>query len=403
MDDSHPDLADALPDAAPVENGAPASAPSRPAVYALLDAEARPILLATAQDFRRAIAARVAESSPKSARRADLAAIVRFVRWRQVHSAFEASWRHYQAARSLYPDDYPERIGFGPACYLGVDWGRGIPEIAATPRIWHGGGEWVGPWPDAQSAQLALEGLWDLFDLCRFPAELRRAPAGTRCAYAEMGRCDAPCDTASVLAAYVARTRAAWSFACGGAGEWAVAARERMRAFADQRRYERASQIKQQLEFAAGWQRDWGGVVRPARDHRYLLAIPVARRRSWTLFAFDRGALASGPTTPARKLPDAARRWLPSGVVDPVTLDSQTRMEQSWLLAKFLHHPAARSAAIVASPDPWSENAISELFQRVRELDSRGREASAPEGHAAAEGAGSAFFDEPGASGAGPS
>lgn len=358
-------LATLLPDFVPLGPQEAPRLPARPAVYVLLDAQTRPILLATTQDLRRAVASRLEAAQGAPTRRADLAVITRAVRWHTVHSAFEATWRHFRTARSVYPDAYADRIGFGPAYYLWVDWCRPIPEIAVTTAIWSGPGQWVGPWADARAAQQALEGLWDLFDLCRFPVELRRSPAGDRCAYADMGRCDAPCDTPHVVPGYVERTRRAWDFACGRRPGWADEAQGRMRRLAGERRFEQAAQVREQLSFAQRWQREWSGALADQR-HRYLLALPVARRRSWTLFAFDRGALACGPTATENRLAGAARAWLGTAPVAGAAVEPRLRMEQSWLLARLLHHADARAAAIVADADLTSESAVDALLERVR-------------------------------------
>ena len=332
-----------------------AALPGSPAVYLLLDTDHRPVQLATTQHLRRAVIARLTEPPPEEkTKRADLAEIVRAVTWRAVTCPFEAGWCYWRLARRLYPKDYRERIGFGPAWFLHVDWSQTVPELRVTERIWRLPGEFIGPWPTHKSAQQALEGLWDLFDLCRYPEQVRRTPHGTRCSYAEMGRCDAPCDGSAPLAAYIERSRAAWSFVGGAAREWMAAAQERMKAAAAGLRFELAAQIKQQLAFATDWRAQIEPLVLRESALRCLIALRVTRRRACKLFAFDRGLLIEGPIVQVRTLQSQLAGWLPTiASLDPAVESDVVRMEQTWLVARLLR------------ADPRDDAAIAWLGERV--------------------------------------
>lgn len=371
-------LAAELPSQLPVASAPDRAAlPGSPAVYLLLDAEQRPIQLATTQHLRRAVIARLSEPpAEEKTRRADLAQIVRAVAWRAVACPFEARWCYWRLARRLHPQDYRERIDFGPAWFLHVDWSLPVPELRVTERIWRLPGSFCGPWPTHKSAQQALEGLWDLFDLCRYPEQVRRTPHGTRCSYAEMGRCDAPCDGSAPLADYVQRSRAAWSFAAGNAAKWIADAQERMRSAAAGLRFELAAQIKQQIAFAGDWRAHAEPVVRTEANFRCVLAVRVTRRRACKLFAFDRGALHEGPLVQARTLQSQLAAWLPTlTALEPSAQPDIVRMEQTWLLARLILADARDDAAIVwlsadrAPADASAELAVAVEQQLKRDVD----------------------------------
>lgn len=350
--------------------------PACPAVYLFLDADGRPVQLATTQHLRRQAVSRLLQSADAPAtKRADLAEIARAVRWRETHSAFEGRWRYYQLARETHPKEYRDLIGFGPAWFLNVDWRTPVPEIRVTEKAWCAAGECVGPWPTRAACQKALEGLWDLFDLCRYPEQVRQAPAGKRCVYAEMGRCDAPCDGAAPLAAYAERNRTAWRFAIDGEilAQWIEdAARRMMRAAAEQR-YEHAGQIKQQIAFAQMWQKQWGVARQPVMlldDWNFFLAVPVTRRKAWKLFLFWRGDLRDGPVLKEKDLPAKAAAWLREQPVQefsaaaPHRVPDAVRMEQTWLAAHFLCHKEAETALIVWLPRDMATVELDEALRR---------------------------------------
>ncbi len=328
------------------------SLPSGPAIYLLLDAAENPVQLATTQSLRRLLTARFAEVAGPRPGRTDLTEIVRAVRWRPLGTAFEARWWYYRLARVLYPADYRRRIAFGPAYFLNVDWDRPVPELRVSERVWCQPGWFIGPWATVKTAQEALHGLWDLFDLCRYPEQVNRAPHGTRCAYAEMGRCDAPCDGSAPLAAYLERCRAAWRFAAGGVQPWIEAAAAAMQRAAAQRRYEQAGLLKRQIEFARHWQRQWGPHVRVWEQFRGLLVLRVVRRRAWKLLLHEGGHLVDGPVVADRRLAASVRTWLAAPPEEPsADVTDTARMEQTWLVCQWLLRPRPSEGFTVPLPD----------------------------------------------------
>jgi excinuclease UvrABC nuclease subunit len=344
-----------------------AALPSCPAVYLFLAESQQPVQLATTQHLRRLAKARLVGPGESLGGRADLAEIVRAVRWREVHSAFEGRWWYYRLARQMYHREYRTLVSFGPAYFLHVDWDQPIPEIQVSERIWQEPGRHVGPWLTRATCQKALDGLWDLFDLCRYPEQVRRAPNGQRCAYAQMGRCDAPCDGSVPLAPYIERCRAAWRFAGGGVQDWIDTAKRRMKLAAEQQRFEAAGQIKGQLTFAWHWQEKWSTLVRSANDLNYLLAVPVTRRRAWKLFLFRQGWLADGPIFSDRKLPGQGGAWLRERLSEELEpIEPLVRTEQTWLISHFLKSREGDVSLIKPLPaGDWWAGAEDDLRQWV--------------------------------------
>jgi excinuclease UvrABC nuclease subunit len=298
---------------------------------------------------------------PRAARgRADLAQVVRAVRWRGTATAFENRWWYYRLARALHPDRYRRLISFGPAWFLHVDWNAPFPEIEATDEIWRRAGQFVGPFPTRQDCQAALTGLRDLFDVCRYPEQVHRAPHGRRCAYADMGRCDAPCDGSVPLAAMIQRTRQAWTFARDGVDSWLAEAERRMLQAAAERRFEMAGQIKQQIGFAHKWRTQWSQRARAESELRFVLALPATRRRAWRLFVFRAGDLEEGPLVARKRFREDAAAFLAGALPRQAeSLDPIVRMEQTWLLVQLMFSRDADHAAIepIAAEDAPSATA----------------------------------------------
>ena len=342
--------------------------PGCPAVFLFTDADGAPVQLLTTQQLKRVVISRLSEPDEQRGGKTDLAAIVRRVRWRQVHSPFEARWWYYQLARVLHPREYRQDISFGPAWFLNIDWSRPAPDPRVSERIWCQDGEFIGPWPTHKSCRQALEGLWDLFDLCRYPEQVRKAPTGTPCAYADMGRCDAPCDGSVTLESYTHRVREAWRFAAGEIESWIAASTARMKQAAAEQSFELAGLLKQQLDFARNWQRNWSPALQTAEQLNFLLLIPATRRKAWKPFLFRQGCLEEGPLISDRRLPTDAPTWLEEQLTRPLTpLDDTIRMEQTWLVAHFLRHKESRAALIVSLPELQVPAELTQTLQSALE------------------------------------
>ncbi len=358
-----------------------------PAVYLLVDQRDQPILLASTQSLRRAVSARLLER-PEASARADLRAVTRGIRWCQVHSPFEARWCYYRLARLFYPDVYRKQVGFGPAWFLHVDSSASIPEIRVTERIWRLHGQFLGPFPTRATSRAALEDLWDLFDLCRYPEQVRKTPNGQRCSYAEMGRCDAPCDGSVPLSSYRDRTGWAWQFA-GGAGfqdgpnrsadAWIAGIETRMKQASSEMAFERAGLLKRQLETARQWRAKYAELVQD-ESMRWLVILPVTRRKAWKPFWFDRGVLEAGDILAEKKTPTGVLEWLADVWSRPsARVADEVRMEQTWLLFHLLSRVERERAVVVQVGDVGTAPDPAVLADLITQARSRKTDPSAPD------------------------
>ena len=376
-------LIDALPEthAWPDRPGAGelAPLPGCAAVFLFTDDQNRPVQLATTQHLKRITASKLAEPPEQRPGKVDLAEIVRGVRWRRVHSPFEARWWYYRLIRMLHPKSWRRDVTFGPAWFLRVDWSAAAPDIHISERIWIQPGDFIGPWPTQKSCRQALETLWDLFDLCRHPDQVRKAPRGVPCAYAEMKRCDAPCNGSVPLETYVKRLRAAWTFAAGEIDPWLNETALRMKTAAEELRFEQAAVMKQQMDAARHWRSQWFNKVRPAQRLNYLLVIPATRRKAWKPYAFLQGRLVDGPLVPENKLAKQLTPWLTEqwdrceqdpryslpATPDHGVRDDEIRMEQTWLVAHFLEYRESRTAMTIPLDDRNTPLPITELLEKL--------------------------------------
>lgn len=206
------------------------------------------ILIAAGGDLRALVRDRLRDDA--GPRRAALAPVVARVHAATVGGAFEADIMLLELARERAPSLYAALTDRWQAWCLRLD-------ADASPPIWskgdvaHDPGDpetLVGPLPDKDAAGRLGERLDDLFELCRYPRELKLAPSGTACAYKEMGRCPAACDGSEPMSAYRDRVREAVSFASGDTEDILAAARSAMRAAAIDQDFELAATRKAHVE-----------------------------------------------------------------------------------------------------------------------------------------------------------
>ena len=254
-------------------------APGGGACYVLEDGEGRGVLLATVGGLRAALVRRMtgaAEGGPS--KRVDYRAVVRRVRWRAVYSPFEANWAYLENVRAMFPDTYQRLIRRWRCHWVGVDRDAAHPRFKASDDPGKESGRVFGPIREGKAARQLVERLEDLFDLCRYHDVLVQSPAGTACAYKEMGKCAAPCDGSIGMDVYRNQVDAAIGFLAGPREGWVAEVEARMAAAAASLAFEEAQRFKSMLERAGAM--DGPGLAHVAALERFkFLCLQRGQRK----------------------------------------------------------------------------------------------------------------------------
>ncbi|MBK8268161.1 MAG: UvrB/UvrC motif-containing protein [Planctomycetes bacterium] len=220
-------------------------------VFLLTDEANRPILLAHAQNIRRAVEHRLTPPDPdEKTKRADLASITRRIHWVETFSPIETLWIHYRMAKALFPKTYREQIGFGAVWYIRIEPKAAFPRFTAVDRLKDDNATYIGPLAASRDAEAWIAMLEDAFDLCRYFNVLEKAPHGERCAYYDMGKCPAPCDGTISMADYHAMIESALAFTLGRSQARLDALRDQMQRAAAALEFEKAATIRRTIERA---------------------------------------------------------------------------------------------------------------------------------------------------------
>lgn len=344
-------MTDLLPECltlTPEPSAATTALPAHGGVYAILDEADRPILVATAEDLRRVVSARLAAPPPNQrTKRANLGEVARSVRWRATFSAFESALRYHLVIRRLDPGGYRELLGFAPLWFIRGDVGEPIPRLTVVNVVADDAARYVGPCATRRDADGLVTLLEDVFDLCRKFDILRRAPHGQPCEYLDMGRCPAPCDGRFPMDRYRAAIAAALDFAAGKRFERIESLRAAMRAAAGRQEFERAALIKGMIERADALStRDELRHLHDARAYRWLIVQRAgprsrsARRQLVRAYCVSIAGWAETDAVAVDSQPAVAAdwlRWFDSRPEISGASDARERSERLWLVGKFVN------------------------------------------------------------------
>jgi len=193
-------------------------------------------------------------------------------------SMFEADLCYLHAARELLPQARPSILDQWRCWFLAFDLHQGRwsacspddPSPAAKHRTV------IGPMRDRHAASKLGELVDTAFDLCRYPAELSRAPHGRACAYFEMGRCPAPCDGHEPMGRFLERFAGAVR-SLASLDELVAAVKRRVAEAASETDFERAADLQAVVKTLEGPDRRRLEHIGPIELWSRIAVVPQAR------------------------------------------------------------------------------------------------------------------------------
>ncbi len=271
--------------------------PSTHAVVVLVDVQGNCVLCAATGDAR-AFCQKRREQIEDGSSTASVYALA-------CGSMFEAELTQIRFTRTVMPKVYQQTIAAWQPWCLNLDLARGTWKACPLSDAVASGENTmlVGPTPDKSAPVMLGELLDDVFDLCRYPAELGKAPGGRACAYKEMGRCQAPCDGSELWSAFLARFGAAASVLTSVA-HLVDAIENRMREASARCDFERGAHLK---ELAANLRKRKGQRLRHIshlNDFARLAVVPTTKGGGSRVYLCRADGLTELDQLP--RLPDSA-------------------------------------------------------------------------------------------------
>ncbi len=274
------------------------------------DENAQPFLTRTANLRRRAARlltppppreqALAPDGTPLPSKRLNLRDRVARVEWSVTGSEFESLFTLYHATAALFGlPAARSRLKLRTPFFLRFAIENAHPRVYVSNRLTARGlAQTYGPFLSRAAAERYCDSVLDLFKLRRCYEDLHVHPDHPGCAYGEMKKCLAPCNTsctAEVYAAEAAQVEA--FFRTHGESLLATISRDRDAASNDMD-FERAAALHKQYEKVKSAAALADPLVRPIPDLRAVIVQPAAavpdRADDAAVFLLDRGQLA-GP------------------------------------------------------------------------------------------------------------
>lgn len=227
----------------------PEPVPAKKGVLLFADKDDRPIQLLIAANIRRTSAAKL--FPPDSAavkKKADLASITRKIYYLCCYNDFKCILRHYQIAKTLYPDSYTKVITFPRQSYVKIAPGAKWPFFSLTDNSYVSKTEkFFGPFPTRRSAGQFVKILQNAFGLCQKPGVLESGKGTSSCTYLQMNTCPAPCIGKISREEYLNWIADAVTAAKGNIRSQKEKMLGQMKKLAEQREFEQADIVKKRI------------------------------------------------------------------------------------------------------------------------------------------------------------
>jgi excinuclease ABC subunit C len=275
--------------------------PAVPGVFALRgERESDEPYVTRAADLRRRMTRLLAPPESQS-KRLNLREKVRWIEWSVTGSEFESLLVLYQALAGQFGvEQARKRMRLHPPYFLRLTMEHAHPRVYSTNRLSRRGlGTTYGPFPSRMAAERYCDAVLDLFKLRRCYEDLEVHPEHPGCAYGEMKKCLAPCNTSCSSDDYATEASAVKAFfATHGESLLGTVAAAREKA-SEEMDFEAAAALHQQhakVKSAAGLADE---LVRPVLEVRAVVVQKAASEgndeaHSAAVFLLQGGCLA-GP------------------------------------------------------------------------------------------------------------
>ncbi len=355
----------------PVGDEQLAKVPPRRGVVLLEASGGEAILVLTAADIRARLRTRLGEPDENAgARRVDLRQITRRVLWRLAPSHFECDLKLLELASRTWPRRLADHVSWRPAWFVHADAEETYPHFQRTRDVFSRDGKYVGPFPDGRSAGRFVDALQDAFYLCRDFSSLRKAPAGSRCVYAQMGRCLCPCDGSMSMEDYRGVVARAMDFAAGSRDDFAGDLRARMKQAAGTLQFERAAELKARIKRLADFDAPAYRHVATAEEFRFVIVQSGFNRQQARTFLVNGPRVEEGKSLaypPGKgelsRLVRAMNKI--SGAADP---DDETGRYRMGLVAHYLLSSERRRGLMLRWRDDMDADDLARAIEGAADL-----------------------------------
>ncbi len=329
--------------------------PEAPGVYLFRGPHEEVLYVGTSRNLRQRVRSyfSAAENRPRINQMVGLARRVDHV---QCAHALEAHIREQRLIAAHQPPYNRRSRRPGGVCWVALT-DEAFPRLSIVRGPPRGSAACIGPFTNRAAAQVAIEALQDVVPIRQCTVRIRRrAPDGTPCVLAELGRCGAPCAGRQDESSYRRLVERIAALVDGRSDEALRALRDRLLALSGDGRFDQAAVARDRLSAlaAAVDRRQRLGTLAAIRE---LVVARPDERGGWELTTVRYGRFAAAAH---------ARRGVdPMPVVEAMIASAETvqpgagplpaaSAEETGTLLRWIERPGSR---LVRSTAPWASPA----------------------------------------------
>ncbi|MEZ4700806.1 MAG: DEDD exonuclease domain-containing protein [Rhodothermales bacterium] len=236
--------------------------PDRPGVYYMKDAQGRIIYVGKAKSLQSRVRSYFTSIEAHNARLRTMIDIVQDVVWEEMTSELEALIHESRQIKKLTPRFNQAQLRYKHRQFLRIDETAAFPRLTVSPILVDDGATYFGPLASRREAEMIVD-LVERWYLVR-PCTDTAFGAGQSCLYAEIGRCQAPCEGQVDAATYRKQVEQVRAFLAGQDASVIPFLDEAMRRASREMQFEDAARYRDLLE-----------LVTRLLDRQRCIAAPV--------------------------------------------------------------------------------------------------------------------------------
>lgn len=272
--------------------------PPRPGVYFLKDRRGAILYIGKAKRLSDRVRSYFTAIEAHPPRTRKLVEAVRDVTWEETGSELAALLRESQLIKEHLPRFNRALLRYRNRPFIRLDITEAFPRISWTPYVKNDGAAYFGPLGGRGQAELIVDLVHRFFKLreCDDDTFAR----GMRCLYAEMGRCNAPCEGGEAAATYAHEVERVRAFLTGRDTTVQHRLEDAMRTAALDMKYETAAQYRDWLVKLQRLQAKQQCIAASVLDHNAVLIQPSLDPDTVQLFLIRFGRLVDTVRMPRR-------------------------------------------------------------------------------------------------------
>jgi DNA polymerase-3 subunit epsilon len=243
--------------------------PERPGVYYMKDGGGRIVYIGKAKRLRTRVRSYFTAIEGHDARLRTLVDVVEEIVWDETASELEALLLESRQIKQHAPRFNQAQLRYKNRPFLRLDESAPFPKIDVSPFLLDDEATYFGPLASRREAELLVDLIQRWF-LTR-PCTDRRFADGKACLYAEMGRCEAPCEGQTDADVYRKRVRQVRAFLAGQDPTVLSHLEEQMRIAARDMRFEEAALYRDLFELVGRLLARQRCIAAPVLDHHAVV------------------------------------------------------------------------------------------------------------------------------------